>query len=80
MCEDFLSTPFSLASQNRCEQFFRRLKSALRFFVINYGLKSVAWNFEVAPTTNHATGFSQWLMTNMMSAEFIRRLGERTSR
>jgi hypothetical protein len=64
MCEDFLSTPFSLASQNRCEQFFRRLKSALRFFVINYGLKSVAWNFEVAPTTNHATGFSQWLVTN----------------
>jgi hypothetical protein len=23
----------------------------------------------------HATGFSQWLMTNFLSAEFIRRLG-----
>jgi hypothetical protein len=23
----------------------------------------------------HATGFSQWLMTDFMSAEFIRRLG-----
>jgi len=27
--------------------------------------------------TNHATGFSQWLMTNFLSAEFIRRLESR---
>jgi len=24
--------------------------------------------------TKHATGFSQWLMTGLLSAEFIRRL------
>jgi hypothetical protein len=36
-------------------------KSALNFCIINYGLKSVAW---FAPSTIHATGFSQWLMTS----------------
>jgi len=74
-------------------QAFRRLKSALSFFVINYGLKSVAWfafghiiNYRLkpiaffifaVPLTIHATGFSQRLMTDFWSAEFIRRqLGE----
>jgi len=28
---------------------------------------------EVCSKTIHATGFSQWLMTNFLSAEFIRR-------
>ncbi len=54
-----------------------RLKSALSFFVINYGLKSVAWfafGCVIRPHI-HATGFSQWLMTKFLSAEFIRRFG-----
>jgi hypothetical protein len=60
----------------------RRLKSALSFFVNDYGLKSVAWGFLPAPSNIHATGFSQWLMTKFLSDEFIRRLrvvGGRTS-
>jgi hypothetical protein len=49
---------------------FRRLKSALSFSVINYGLKPVAcFAFAI-----RATDFSQWLMTSFLSAEFIRRL------
>jgi hypothetical protein len=43
---------------------FRRLKSALKFFVINYGLKSIAWFAFALPLPIHATGFSQWLVTN----------------
>jgi len=41
--------------------------------VINYGLKSVAWFSFGCAINIHATGFSQWLMTKFMSAEFIQR-------
>ncbi|MCX7969773.1 MAG: hypothetical protein N3B10_14965, partial [Armatimonadetes bacterium] len=58
------------------------LKSALKEFVINYGLKSVAWvcrcmflNAQRLTLNEllHANGFSQWLMTNKLSAEIVRR-------
>jgi len=52
---------------------FRRPKSALKFCVINYGLKSAAWLAFALPLPAHAIGFSQWLMTEFLSAEFIRR-------
>jgi hypothetical protein len=43
---------------------FRRLKSSLKFCVINYRLKSAAWLAFALPLPAHAIGFSQWLMTN----------------
>ncbi len=49
----------------------------VRGCVINYGLKSVAWfvfGCVIKPHI-HATGFSQWLMTKFLSAEFIRLFG-----
>ena len=60
---------------------FRRLKSALSFFVndyglkpvsmiclgcvINYGLEPVAWTVFALPLIIRATGFSQWLVMNL---------------
>jgi hypothetical protein len=38
---------------------FRRLKSALKFCAINYGLKSAAWLAFALPLPAHAIGFSQ---------------------
>ena len=35
----------------------------------------MAWFVFAAPLTIHVTGFSQWLMTKFLSAEFIRRFG-----
>jgi hypothetical protein len=55
-------------------QIFPPTKVGAQVLVINYGLKSVAWFGFAAPITIHATGFSQWLMTDFfLSAEFIRR-------
>ncbi len=71
----FRSTSHHSPVANRCRfwlgrslalPLFRRLKSALSFCVINYGLKPVAWNFVFASLAHalHATDFSQWLMTS----------------
>jgi hypothetical protein len=57
----------------RCSD-FPPTKVGAQVLVINYGLKSVAWFGFATPITIHATGFSQWLMTDFfLSAEFIRR-------
>jgi len=41
-------------------QYFRRLKSALIEFVINYGLKSVAW-FAFGRVINYGLKFVAWM-------------------
>jgi hypothetical protein len=46
------------------------------FCVINYGLKSVACFAFASLLVIHATDFSQWLMTEFLSDEFIRRFGK----
>jgi len=53
---------------------------ALNFCVINYGLKPLARNFVFASSTYalHATDFSQWLVDEFLSTEFIWRKNQMT--
>jgi hypothetical protein len=52
-------SPLSLAWHEPSLPRFRRLKSALKFCAINYGLKSAAWLAFALPLPAHAIGFSQ---------------------
>jgi hypothetical protein len=59
----------------------RRLKSALSFFVINYGLKSVAWSFTICVINKCPCHWLQPVVDDelLLSTEFVRRLKIRES-